>query len=533
MNTTATKMNANGFKVRAGQREFERGVERHRVAALLARRQFGKTTIASRVSLHRMLDIPGHTVIFGSVKLDLGREIVRKEASEMQASIRMLTSGMEPGAFQIGISGKDKVPDKLTADDFADLYEATRLEFRLWHSKSVCSRTKVVALTTAAVGETGDLIGDEVGRVRNFRDVWEAIKPIIASNPKFRCMLTTTPPPDDTHFSHELLAPPIGASFPVSPIGNWYRSEEGVHVLRVTAWDAYADGIPMYDDDTGAPIDPDTSRARDPNKDAWDRNYAVKFLLSGTAACGLLQLNAAQTRGIGKCALFIIEDDIGFQQALAWLAKNIGPGPVGFGVDPATTTNETSNPTVVAVVERADKEFFYRACFVWKTTDPELARERVRLIVQTIAARPEGGRAKRLCVDSTNERYWCKDLKTELAGLVPVELVVASETIERPGSEPMTMKQYLGGLYTGLYDDNAITAPPERYFKEDHRLVLKDRGSFVCDPDAEGRHGDTFDGGKLGLWALVGKAGTVPTVHLPVGMCRNGMGAMGGWRGGL
>jgi hypothetical protein len=39
------------FKIRTAQREFERGVEQHRVCGLLARRQFGKTTIAGRIAL--------------------------------------------------------------------------------------------------------------------------------------------------------------------------------------------------------------------------------------------------------------------------------------------------------------------------------------------------------------------------------------------------------------------------------------------------------------------------------------------------
>jgi hypothetical protein len=244
-------------------------VEEHRLAGLLARRQYGKTTVASHVSLKKMMDRPGHTVVFGSVKLDLGREIVRKEAEAMQKAIRGLVDQARAAELQLDAidtenrkRGQKENVLNLSADDFAELYEAQRLEFRLHHSSTVYSRTKVVALTPAAVGETGDLILDEVGRVKNFREVWEAVKPIIASNPEFRCMLTTTPPPDDGHFSFELLAPPIDAKFPPNPKGNWYRSELGIWVLRIDAWDAYADGVPLYDDDTGAPMSPEVARPR-------------------------------------------------------------------------------------------------------------------------------------------------------------------------------------------------------------------------------------------------------------------------------
>lgn len=513
------------FQVRAGQREFERGVEEHRVAGLLARRQWGKTTLAARIALKKMMKRAGHTVVFGSVKLDLGREIVRKEADAMQKAFQMMAQQAASAETLLRLAdaqtGKalsdlraeiDKRPD-LSGDDFAELYEACRLEFRLYHSNSVYSRTKVVALTPASVGETGDLILDEVGRVKAFRDVYEAVSPIIASQPEFRCIFTTTPPPDDTHYSFELLAPPIGADLPVNPKGNWYRSELGVWVLRVTAWDAYADGTPLYDDDTGSPIDPETARARAHDKDAWDRNYGCKFVLGGTAACGLQQLDTAQRRGVGQCALFQIQNDLEFDQALKWLTEHLTGGAVGLGWDLATTTNETSNPSAVCVVEQLGVDVLCRAALVWKVADPDLAMERARRVVLAVKERKEGGRARRMCVDATNERYFAQSVRKELAAEVPVELVIGGETIEVPGEpEPITMKQFLGSELVGELDDSHLTLPPERYLREDWRLVRKEKGQFVCEPDGSGRHGDTFDGTKLGLRALRSTGGALESV---------------------
>ncbi len=502
------------FKIRAGQAEFERGVDEHRISGLLARRQYGKTTIASRISLKKMMRRAGHTVVFGSVKLDLGREIIRKEADAMQRAFRMMAvrAGGAEKLLDVVDTDKGRSAAKLNADDFAELYEAQRLEFRLYHSKTVYSRTKVVALTPSAVGETGDLILDEVGRVKKFQEVYEAVKPIIASNPEFRCIYTTTPPPDDTHYSFDLLAPPIGVDLPVNPKGNWYRSELGVWVFRITAWDAYADGVPLYDDDTGAPVTPDESRSKEPDKDAWDRNYGCRFVLGGTAACNLQQLDTAQRRGIGKCQLFQIGSDLEFDQALTWLGKNIGAGKVGLGWDLATTTSETSNPSSFSVVE--DEEgTLVRAVFVWKTGDPNVQRERALRIVQTIRGRKEGGRARRLCVDATNERLFSKEAQNDLGEEIAVELVIASETIEVPGqSAPITMKQRLGSLLVAELDDNHLTLPPERYLREDWRLVKKEKGQFVCEPDSNGRHGDTFDSTKLGLRALREDSGSFSSI---------------------
>ena len=268
----------------------------------------------------------------------------------------------------------------------------------------------------------------------------------------------------------------------------------------------------LYDDDTGAVITPEESRRREYDKEAWDRNYGCLFVVGGTSACGLLQLNTAQQRGIGKCQFFNVTSDLEFDQALAWIKNNLGAGAVGIGVDVATTTKATSNPTSVAVVERSGAEFIVRAILNWKLTDPAVATERFQRLVKTVAARKEGGPARRLAIDATSERYFAQALRRDLVALVPVELVIASETIERPGEpEPITMKQYLGGQLVGELDDNHLWLPPERYIREDWRLVKKEKGSFVCEPDVDGKHGDTFDAAKLALRALVQQA-------LPVGL---------------
>lgn len=499
------------MKLRAGQAEFEAGMDRHRVLALTARRQYGKTSLAARVSLKKMMRTAGHTVVFGSVKLDLGREIVRKEAEAIHRAVSQLADGDLADAIRL-VDARTGKPAPPRDDDFADLYEAQRLEFRLYHSRTIYSRTKVVALTEDAVGETGDLILDEVGRVKNFRGVWEAVKPVIASQPQFRCLLTTTPPPDDAHYSFELLAPPIGIEFPVSPSGNWYRSELGVWVLRVTAFDAWADGVPLYDDDTGAPISPEEARRKDPDKDAWDRNYGVKFVFGGTAACGLLVLDAAQRRGVGRCACIVVDSDADFDRGLVWLREKLGSGPVGFGLDPATTEGDAANPTSITVMERSGVEFIAPLTFVWKTRDPAIARSRIERVVRTVRDLRPGNPPRRLCIDATNERYFATDLQRDMAPLIPVELVIASETVEQPGGESITRKALLGSRYVGEMDDNHLTLAPERYLRDDHRLVKRDRGSFSCDPGPNGEHGDTFDSHKLALHALTSTAGAIASM---------------------
>jgi len=239
--------------------------------------------------------------------------------------------------------------------------------------------------------------------------------------------------------------------------------------------------------------------------DAWRRNYKVEHVLGGTSAVGLLALNTAQERGVGECRCVVVDKDEDFEEALEWLEEHIDPrAKVGLGWDLATTEKESSNPSAMAVVEEHGVEQVVRLVLVWKTKDPEVARARARAVVEQVASRGEEGRvpARRLAIDATNERYFASDMRRALMGEVPVSLVVGSEAVERAGIEPMNWKQYLGSQLVSAIEDNRMTLPPEKYLKEDFRLVKKDRGAFVCVPDAEGRHGDTFDAVKLGLQAL-------------------------------
>jgi hypothetical protein len=505
--------------MRKAQRRFLRLVDTHRALAFVARRQYGKTTTFAKVALKKMMKRKNHTVIFGSAKLNLSREIVRKEAEILQAAIADLVTEARAakGALQVFDSETQKAPDVLKFDDFAELFEAQRLEFRFFHTRSCYSRTKVVALRPDAVGETGDLMCDEIGRVKDWREVWEAVNPIVASNPEFRLTLSTTPPPDDMHYSFEMLAPPVGTEFPANEEGNLYESDMGIMVLRVDAWDAYADGIPLYDLKTGDPLSPEESRRREHDKDAWDRNYGCKFVMGGVGACALMALDTAQQRGIGKCAFVNVDTDTDFERALKFLVEHLGSGRVGIGVDPATTTKAVSNPTAVSVAEEVGLEYTFPVMIAWKTSDPDVEEERIKRIVETVQKRKEGGRARKLCIDGTNERFFAARLKKALRHLLPVDVIVGSETIEKPGYEPMTTKQFLGSQLIGDLDDNHLTLPPERYVRQDWRLVKKERGALVCDPDVDGKHGDTFDGSKLARWAVVAGSGEIKASGAQVG----------------
>lgn len=532
--------------MRAGQRNFFQGAKVKRLAAFKARRQYGKTTTFGKIAIYKMMKFRNHTVIFGSAKLALATEIVRKQSqtfdeverkvddfgsrADIQREARLFQDLANNSAGEIKAAGqllkiadadKNIEPDQLTPDDFAELFEARRLEFRIYHDKTSYSRTKIIALNPSAVGETGDLMADEIARIKNWREVWEAVEPIVSSDPHFRLLLSTTPAPDDTHLAFEMLMEPPGLDLPVHPAGNWFTSDFGVEVLRLTAFDAEADGVPLYDTNTGAAISAAAHRAKARDLDAWDRNYGARDVIGGTGAISIAEMNAAQLRGDGKCLHVDFKNPAALDEAIAWLKAHLQGGPVGCGWDLATTTEETSNPSSFTVTERFGGAYIERLVCTWKTDSDEVQESRARAILETIAARPQGGRARRLCIDATNERLFAKRMQRVLGKLVTVELVVGSETMIVPGvsekaaqkEDAVNKKTYLGDQYMTAFREGQIDVPPSPYLKEDHRLVKKEKGLFTCKPQPDGKHGDTFDSGKLSLHGLNSTSGALTDVE--------------------
>jgi hypothetical protein len=494
-----------------------------RLFCLLWERQSGKSTTLADMSLGEMVRRRDHTCVYASASLLLsreivlkqsqragacGRELVEQEAAMLQKATQDWAATAASGGmlFQTADAARDKVLGKLSLADYASLFEEQRLEFRVYHDDTSYSRTKVIAPNVATARSwSGTVFLDEIAFIPDLKELMVAVLPITSTDPEFKLILSTTPPEfDDTHYSYELLAPPAGIEFAPHPRGNWYESESGISVHRADAFDTQLAGKKVFDIRSGAEITPAEALERAPSREGHRIAHLLAWLAGGSAACDLLRLRVAQERGVGKCAFFEIDSDAAFESALKWLAEHLDANAkVGLGFDVATTNKGTSNPSALAVAEEISPEITIRALLVWKTRDPEVARERLRRVVETIAARP-GGPARALAVDATNERYFAEDLRKQFEALLPVELVVSSQSYEKPGlDKPTRWKEYLGEQYVALMEDNHLTLPPEAYVRADHRLVIKDRGRFVCEPDSQGRHGDTFDAAKLSVYALI------------------------------
>lgn len=270
------------------------------------RRQGGKSYLLANEGLDWMMETPGCLTTIISAALALGTEVLIKEAQSWQTHLKKLREAAAANNLRLETNGDD-----LPLEDFADLFEHSKIEAKLWHDNTTCSRTRVIAPNPAtAVGWTGNILFDEFGRAPNCQEVVEAVEPFMESNPNFRLRYATTPPPDDKHYSWEMLAPPPGVEFEPKAEGNFYKSGYGLMVHRVDAWDAFEAGVWMHHPDTGDKITPEQHRALAFDKTAWDRNYGCQFVAGGTAAVSLANLARAMALGKSQCVAANITEEI-------------------------------------------------------------------------------------------------------------------------------------------------------------------------------------------------------------------------------
>lgn len=281
-------------------RIYQRAVFRHprRRLAKVWRRQGGKSFWLGNTALDWMMERRGVLTSIISAAISLGTEVIVKEATSWREHLAELKRVAEANRLKLETNA-----DAIDFDGFCDLFEHSRIEARLWHDNTTCSRTRVIAPNPAtAVGWTGHIIGDEFGRWPNCQEVLEAIEPFMESNPDFRLRLATTPPPDDAHYSYQMLLPEdAGTIFTPNAEGNFYTSSYGLLVHRVDAWDAFEAGVWMHHPDTGEKLTPEQHRALAHDKVAWDRNYGCKFISGGTAAVSFSSLARAFDLGRGQC----------------------------------------------------------------------------------------------------------------------------------------------------------------------------------------------------------------------------------------
>lgn len=492
-------------------------VRETRAIVLFWARRCRKSTTLGSIAYDEMSREPGRSVIAASASLLLGTELVGMTltASEQAAIVTGEAAAMRGGFVRDAEAAKlnvecanmetGKVYAQLSAQDFAELYKSSKLEMRLYHDHTVYSRLKIIAPNPAtARGWAGTVLRDEAGYTPAGleNDLRVATKPIIDTDPTFKIIYASNLCPDDRHPFFEMTLPNSDTPLPVNPAGNFYRSQTGALVHRVALADAYAAGHVLYDD-KGKALTYAEFCALPGNKLGLKISYELEHESGGSAAIDLLALLTAQRRGATQCAFVFVSNEAEFSRALRMLSDLLTDGEVGIGFDVATTTKTLSNPSSVTVTERKGIERIQRLVVVWKERKAIVARDRVRRIVETVRARPRGGPARRLAIDASNERYFADETAGELSSVLPVELVINSVSIQPPGyEEKINYKTFLGDLYCAAVNENKTTMPSDNYIKVDHQLAVKNAGRYECEPDQDGRHGDTFDSGKLAEYAL-------------------------------
>jgi len=500
-------------------------VRQVRQIALYWARRCRKSTTLGDIAFDEISKEHGRMVIAASASLLLGKELVGVTLSAAEQAMIVANEAaavrtvFEDGArenelsFKVADSARDKLMTGLTPEDFAQLYQSSRMELRLYFDRTHYSRLQVIAPNPATARSwRATVLRDEAGFTNpNFENELRiATDPMMRDTPDLKIIYASNLSGNDRHPYFEMTMPrEITASteddqFQANPDGHLYIGQQGILIHRVALKDAYAAGHKLFDDH-GQPMTYAQCLAFPQFRSGMDETYKLNHKSGGAAAIDLIALLTAQRRGIGQCNFTYVESEGDFRHALELLKRTLKNGMVGMGFDVASTTNEMSNPSSITVTEIMGGERFQRAVIVFKSKKRVVMSDYLRRLVKTVKDRPAGGGARRLCIDASNERLAAEETKDDLNSLIPVELVLGGATVEPLPSgyrDAINYKTYLGDLYCAAVNDGRTVLPPADYIKDDHRLPIKDQGKYSCVPDVEGRHGDTFDSGKQAEYAL-------------------------------
>ena len=495
-------------------------VRQERLVTLLWTRRGRKSTTLGNLAFDELSSAPGKTVIGASASLLTGAELVSmtvtateqamrvKREAEAMRSVYLVNADDKKLDFKCADQETGKVYKGVTEENFADLYQSKRLEMRLYFDRTNYSRELIIAPNPAtARGWGGTVFRDEAGFTHpNLEtELQLAVNPIFRDDPAFKMIYASNLPRNDKHPFFEMTLPPPEAVFTANPSGHFYRGQNKMLIHRVALCDAYAAGHVLYDN-KGLPMTLEDFRSDPGNKIELPHSYDLIHQMGGNAAIDLRALLTAQTRGATQCGFVFVDSDSDFQSALKFLRERISTGRVGLGFDPASTTGETSNPSSFTVTEQRGVERIQRLVVLWKERREVAQKDRLKELVRAVASRKEGGPASRLCIAAGNERLFSQGVQDDLAGLVPVDLVIEGASVKPlpPGyKEAINFKTWLGDIYSAAVNDNRYTMPSHDYFKQDQRMTVKNAGRYECDPEPDGKHGDTFVSGEMAEYALM------------------------------
>jgi len=497
-----------------------------RQIALYWARRCRKSTTLGDIAFDEMSKESGRMVIAASASLLLGKELVGVTLSAAEQAMLVMNEAaavrtvFETGAdenklsFQVADSSTDKLLKGLTPEDFAELYQSSRMELRLYFDKTHFSRLQVIAPNPATARSwRATVLRDEAGFTNaNFEtELRMATDPMMRDTPDLKIIYASNLSSNDRHpyfettMPREITAETEDEQFPANPAGHLYIGQHGILIHRVALKDAYAAGHKLFDDHS-QPMTYEQCRMFPQFKSGWDGTYALNHKSGGAAAIDLIALLSAQRRGIGQSHFVFVETESDARRAFDLLRGSLRDGPVGVGFDVASTTGEMSNPSSITFTENVSGERFQRLVLVFKSKKRAVMSDYLQRGVRVVRERPAGGPARRLCIDASNERLAAEETKDDLSPLIPIELILGNAKVEpKPTGygNDINYKTYQGDLYCAAVNEGRTVLPADDYIKQDHRLPMKAQGKYTCPVDSDGRHGDTFDSGKQAEYALM------------------------------
>lgn len=507
-----------------------------RVVGYYWTRRGRKSTTAGDIYFQEISAEPGRTAINCSASLMLGKEAIGmtltaiEQAEILASEAAAVRSGMEANAtehnldFKVANSETGKVYNKMSQEDFTHCYQARSMELRLYFDKTAYSRELILAPSVNTFRSYRALIGlDEFGYMPKgqAKDLINSADAMMRDTPDRKMLFFCNLCLDDGHPWFEMTMPrEIAASseedqFPANDQGHLYIGQTGMLVHRVALKDAYAAGHILYDDE-GKAMSYEQCRTFPSMRGGWDVSYALNHKPGGASVIDILALLHAQRRGVGQCHFIYADCDADIDRALHLLYSVLQDGRVTIGVDQASTTGQTSNPTAITLTERMGGLSLQRLVLAFKTKKRVFRDEILKRMCIIVRERPAGGPVYALGIDASNERLAAEETADELKPYTTVRLIINSNVVEPrpPGYAEqdgnVNYKTYLCDVYAARLNDGKILTPADEYFKQDHRLVMKDGPRVVCVPDpTTGAHGDTFDSGKIAEFMQMATGGMI------------------------
>jgi len=365
--------------------------------------------------------------------------------------------------------------------------ENMRMEVRIKVRRKIGRILVLAANPRTARGFSGDLILDEFAFHEDSEAIWDAVEPIISSNPDYLCRIAST---GNGRFNM------------------FYRMANETtpyNVSRIRRSEAWQMGLKIYDPASRREMSPEEARVAAMDKASYDQNYECAFndenmaLLTNAliAACEY-PADAGGDHGTAECR--ICRQDWSYD-ALEFLRSC--KGPLGIGLD----VGRIRDITVITVGEKLGGVLFTRA--ILRISGMRLPEQLERL--KPLLRMPNFGR---LCGDATGLGLGLVEFAQEESGAYRAEAVQFSSRERRT---VRGVRQADSALVTELmaldllevFENGAIRIPCETALRESLRKperITNANGVRIAATRDEAGHADEFWSIALMVRALKGAA---------------------------